>query len=211
MPGYGIYNKLMRPDRTLEEANDSSHDQMIDQSVVSLGLLAPGERLRETLKRANSWTLADGTYPPFNLVAEDGYIAASGAAAVFDKPCVFNSSATVRGVIFTDAGALGAPAIVRIAADAKVCFVGCVFERSGSSTVTSIKVDNVTAATAFAGKATFLGCTFRGGEAEIGPAKAIVNSSGVAANVQVIGCAALLPSGASLAAGGTITETGTIS
>ena len=30
MPWYGIYNKLMRPERTLEEANDSSHNQMID-------------------------------------------------------------------------------------------------------------------------------------------------------------------------------------
>ena len=74
MPNYGIYSKLLKPDRTPEEANDDAHEQAIEEAVAGLEVLPKGSILNETKIVNNTWTLGGGVYPSFTHEANENVI-----------------------------------------------------------------------------------------------------------------------------------------
>ena len=201
MPNYGIYNKLLSPSRSREEANDDAHSQMLDGRVAGLNLLLPGNALAESLLSNNHWTLADGTYPPFSLKRTHGRVCAASAAPQFTRKCEVLAHASVTGVTFTDDDDPGAAELVRVGSDTAVRFADCTFVRSGSSPLNHVYMEPPSSVLGSdAGTAVFIGCTFIGGGA------VTINNAGAAALVQMVGCVNMTGN----VTFGTVTAIGTI-
>jgi hypothetical protein len=200
MPNYGIYSKLLKFDRTPEEANDAAHDQAIEEAVAGLEVLPKGSILKENKIINNTWTLGGGVYPSFTHDAKENVIRGVAANSIIARRCQFNAHASVFGVTFTDSMELDATELVRIGPGAAVSFVNCIFRRGPESTSSLVYVSNQGAGLADPAVA-FVGCTFINGGTTT-----IDNQTGVATKVQAIGCVNLTPN-ASL---GSITETGTV-
>ncbi|MAY03873.1 MAG: hypothetical protein CMQ38_12965 [Gammaproteobacteria bacterium] len=200
MPNYGIYSKLLKFDRTPEEANDAAHDQAIEEAVAGLEVLPKGSILNESKKINNTWTLGGGVYPSFTHDAKENVIRGVAANSIIARRCQFNAHASVFGVTFTDSMELDATELVRIGPGAAVSFVNCIFRRSPESTSSLVYVSNQGAGLVDPAVA-FVGCTFINGGTTT-----IDNQTGSALKVQAIGCVNLTPN-ASL---GSITETGTV-
>jgi hypothetical protein len=200
MPNYGIYSKLLKFDRTPEEANDAAHDQAIEEAVAGLEVLPKGSILKENKNINNTWTLGGGVYPSFTHDANQNVIRGLAANTIISRRCHINGHASVFGVTFTDANQPDATELVRIGPGAAVSFVNCIFRRSDASTDNIAFVSDQGAGLA-AATTSFVGCIFIDGGAVT-----INNESGSAGQVQAIGCVNLTGN-ASL---GTVTETGTI-
>ena len=54
MSSYGMYSKLLKFDRTPEEANDSAHEQVIEETVAGLEVIPSGNVLSEDGKIGNT-------------------------------------------------------------------------------------------------------------------------------------------------------------
>ena len=200
MPNYGVYSKLLKFDRTPEEANDAAHDQVIEEAVAGLEVLPKGSILKENKIINNTWTLGGGVYPSFTHDAKENVIRGVAANSIIARRCQFNARASVSGVTFTDAMELDATELVRIGPGAAVSFVNCIFRRDAAS-INSIAYVSAAGAGLNAATVSFVGCVFIEGGATT-----IDNQSGSAARVQAIGCVNL--TGNILL--GAVTETGTI-
>jgi len=208
MPNYGIYSKLLKFDRTPEEANDAAHDQAIQETVAGLEVLPKGSILDESKIINNTWTLGGGVYPSFTHEANQNVIRGLAANTIISRRCHINGHASVFGVTFTDDNQPDATELVRIGPGAAVSFVNCIFRRSDASTDNIVFVSDQGAGLA-AATASFVGCTFiEGGDTTIN------NESGTALLVQAIGCVNLTGNtrldGTSPPHAAVITETGTI-
>ena len=200
MPNYGVYSKLLKFDRTPEEANDAAHDQVIEEAVAGLEVLPKGSILKEDKNINNTWTLGGGVYPSFTHDAKENVIRGVAANSIVARRCRFNSHASVSGVTFTDAMELDATELVRIGPGAAVSFVNCIFRRDAAS-INSMVYVSAAGAGLNAATVSFVGCIFIEGGATT-----IDNQTGSAARVQAIGCVNLTGN-TNL---GTVTETGTI-
>jgi hypothetical protein len=200
MPNYGIYSKLLKFDRTPEEANDAAHDQAIEEAVAGLEVLPKGSVLDESKKADNTWTLGGGVYPSFTHEANHNVIRGVAANTIIPRRCRINGHTSLFGVTFTDSMDLEAPELVRIGPGAAVSFVNCIFRRAPESTSSLVYVSNQGAGLVDPA-VVFVGCTFvNGGSATID------NQTGVAGKVQAIGCVNLTPN----VTLGSVTETGTV-
>jgi hypothetical protein len=200
MPNYGIYSKLLKPDRTPEEANDDAHEQVIEEAVAGLEVLPKGSILNETKIVNNTWTLGGGVYPSFTHEANENVIRGLAANTIIPRRCQINGHSSVFGVTFTDSMQPDATELVRIGPGIAVSFVNCIFRRDNASTNSIVFVSDEGAGLSDPA-VVFIGCTFINGGTTT-----IDNQTGVATNVQAIGCVNLTPN-ASL---GSITETGTV-
>ena len=204
MSSYGMYSKLLKFDRTPEEANDSAHEQVIEETVAGLEVIPSGNVLSEDGKIGNTWTLGGGVYPSFIHKGNHNSIRGVAANSIISRGCQINGHSSVVGVTFNDGAELGAQELVRIGPGAAVSFVNCTFRRDASSTNGIIHVSYDGPGTV-AAAVVFVGCTFVNGGAVT-----ILNGSGVATKAQTVGCVNLTGN-ATLGPVGTITETGTVS
>tara|TARA_Y100001937_G_scaffold58566_1_gene80351 strand:+ start:424 stop:1056 length:633 start_codon:yes stop_codon:yes gene_type:complete len=208
MPNYGIYSKLLKFDRTPEEANDAAHDQAIQETVAGLEVLPKGSILDESKNINNTWTLGGGVYPSFAHESNQNVIRGLAANTIISRRCHINGHASVFGVTFTDDNQPDATELVRIGPGAAVSFVNCIFRRDAASTDSIVYV-SAAGAGLNAATVSFVGCIFIEGGATT-----IDNQTGSAARVQAIGCVNLTGNvrldGTLPPAAVAITETGTI-
>ena len=208
MPNYGIYSKLLKFDRTPEEANDAAHDQAIQETVAGLEVLPKGSILDESKNINNTWTLGGGVYPSFAHESNQNVIRGLAANTIISRRCHINGHASVFGVTFTDDNQPDATELVRIGPGAAVSFVNCIFRRDAASTDSIVYV-SAAGAGLNAETVSFVGCIFIEGGATT-----IDNQTGSAARVQAIGCVNLTGNvrldGTLPPAAVAITETGTI-
>ena len=200
MPNYGIYSKLLKFDRTPEEANDAAHDQAIQETVAGLEVLPKGSILDESKKANNTWTLGGGVYPSFTHEANENVIRGLAANTIIPRRCQINGHSSVFGVTFTDSMQPDATELVRIGPGIAVSFVNCIFRWDEASTNSIVFVSNQGAGVVDPA-VVFIGCTFINGGSTT-----IDNQTGSAAKVQAIGCVNLTPN----VTLGSITETGTV-
>ena len=200
MPGYGIYNKLLRFDRTPEESHDAAYEQVIEEAVAGLEVLPRGSILKETKAAGNTWTLGGGVYPSFSHGASGNVIRGVAANSIISRSCRINAHSSVFGVTFTDAMEPDATELVRVGPGAAVSFVGCIFRREGTSAGSMVYVSDQGGGVVDPA-VVFVGCTFINGGTTT-----IDNATGVVTKVQVIGCVNRTPN-VSL---GSVTEIGTV-
>jgi len=177
----GIYEKILRPARTMDEVNDAAHSERLTQTIQSIGLLLPGAILEEERKELNKWTLSDGAYGAFDHEKPNGHIRGLSPGSVFNKRCVIRESATIIGVEFNDDEAEAAPELVHIIITGdpiRVMFIGCTFRRSAATLPQHLLVDS-------GAKVIFLGCTFLGDPSTAGD---LINHTGAAINIQAVAC-----------------------
>ena len=132
--GAGIYERLLRPDRDAEEANDHAWSGQIDQRVSALDITSPGSVLTERRKERNGWNLAPGVYGGFEHSASLNAITGVSHGAKINRHCTFNNQSTVVGVEFTDEGDPSMRELVRVVSpDGErpncVVFINCRFTR----------------------------------------------------------------------------------
>jgi hypothetical protein len=200
MSNYGIYNRLLRPAGTPEDANNAAYDDAVQRGIIALGILPPGSALSETRLESNGWSLGSGDYPAFSHTREHNAIRGVSAGAVIGRRCRIGGHSSVSGITFTDTSDPGATELVRIGPGAAVSFIGCTFRRGEDSNSGHVYVSDAGAGVV-AAVVSFVGCTFVGGGTV-----PIDNASGAAAKVQAIGCVNLTGN----ATLGTVTETGTV-
>ena len=168
----GIYEKLLRPTRGRQEANDQAQSDQSDQMTASLGLLVSGSAVTEERKEGNRWNLSEGDYGAARLEKPDGNINAVSGGARFTRASSFTASAMVSGVEFTDEDDASASFVISITGGATVLFNGCTFTRTTANTSHVM--------TESGSGAIFVGCVFKGPEATVVPgAPVIVNGGGV--------------------------------
>jgi len=187
--GAGIYERLLRPDRDAEEANDHAWSGQIDQRVSALDITSPGSVLTERRKERNGWNLAPGVYGGFEHSASLNAITGVSHGAKINRHCTFNNQSTVVGVEFTDEGDPSMRELVRVVSpDGErpncVVFINCRFTRGEvrMPAVLSSQTFHVTVESA--AYATFIGCVFVG---TTNNGTGIIKSPGVA-YTYVLGC-----------------------
>lgn len=177
----GYYNLLIR--------------RRLANAVESLGIIEPGNVMREVKKSGNLFSLSPGSHGGASMTMPDTEIHGLGPGAVVSRPVSFTEDAVVDGLAFsTGEGA----ASVMVNGDAVVVLRGCTFERPGSDTGSHVAVAN-------GAKVILLGCVFRGGGTTASP---VVRHGGPAANVQIGFC--YNKTGNTLFTAGTATSTGNI-
>ena len=178
----GMYEKLLRPAQSPEDANDQALTDNIVKRVQSLDVLTERSLLNEQMKHSNMWNLGDAVYGSFRHTTNYNQIRGIAAGARFTKHCRFDNHATVFGVEFSDDDAPAAPELVHITADPLgghgVVFVNCTFRREASSSPQHVYLES-------GAKAIFLGCMFLGRPDS--PTLTVINNAGAAANAQAIG------------------------
>ncbi len=186
--GSGIYERLLRPDQSRSDANDSAWSSQVDDRVAALGLNVPGTSLNETRKSRNVWNLPPGVYGGFEHVSNRNVINGASQGAVFTKKCVFKNQATVVGVEFSDDDDLGADCLVEVQSQGGkianiVQFINCRFRRSSVTMPRHARFLDGAAGI-------FIGCYFMGFNQHLNDASdgIVQNTSGTAAQVQLVGC-----------------------
>lgn len=181
----GMYEKLLRPAQSPEDANDQALTDNIVKRVQSLDVLTERSLLNEQMKHSNMWNLGDAVYGSFRHTANYNQIRGIAAGARFTKHCRFDNHATVFGVEFSDDDAPAAPELVHITADPLgghgVVFVNCTFRREASSSPQHVYLES-------GAKAIFVGCVFLGRTDITGDVINNVGGAPKATYVQAIGC-----------------------
>lgn len=177
----GYYNLLVR--------------RRLASAVESLGIIEPGNAMKEVKKKGNLFSLSPGSHGGAAMSMPDTEIHGLGPGAVVNRPVSFTSDAVVDGVTFSTGEG---PASVRVNGTAVVVLRNCTFERPEDDVFSHIAV-------ATGAKAIVLGCVFRGSGTTAVP---VVNHGGAAANVQIGFC--YNKTGNTLFTGGTATSTGNV-
>lgn len=188
----GIYEKLLRPAQSPEDANDQALTDNIVQRVHSLDVLTERALLNEQMKHSNMWNLGDAVYGSFRHTTDYNQIRGIAAGARFTKHCRFDNHATVFGVEFSDDDAPAAPELVHITFDPTavpdatgaghgVLFMNCTFRRQSSSSPQHVYLES-------GAKAIFVGCVFLGRTDITGDVINNVGGAPKATYVQAIGC-----------------------
>ncbi len=170
----GIYEKILRPARSRQEANDQAQSDQTDDAIGSLNALLSGAALEEEMLEGNTWNLTTGTYGAVRHDKPHGLINAISGGAVLTRACRFTSSAVVDGVTFTDTDGTTSPHLVRLDVAASVLFRGCTFLRSAAE-VSHVHVTSGCVAV-------FTGCVFRGP----GGGSVVIQNDAPAASVQLV-------------------------
>jgi len=148
----------------------------IFEVIGSLGLIAPGDPITETLKRGNTFALAPGDHGGNIFDKPDTELVAPVPGAVVTKALTINDDAVIDGVVFNTP--TGSGALVTVTGGTTV-FRGCTFEKPEDDTSSHVSV-------ASGPKAILIGCVFRGSGTTAN--RVVDHPAGAATDVQVAFC-----------------------
>ena len=188
----------------LDKEWQRNQDIRLKQSSVlaSLEIETPNGFTRDTKSQYNAKNLSAGMHAPIRVERPFSFVGGIGVKTISSGRSIIDQRAVIDGVHFKNS-ASSSVELVTVGTkatnpDVRVVFRNCVFERtkrSNAAVWVQVGAD---------AKAVFVGCMFSGGNSA---GTYIVNVSGVAANVQLVGCVLGDPT----IAVGTVTSTGVIS
>lgn len=168
-------NRFKGPSVT-EALNQGLRDDLVD-TVNAFGVLLQRDIIDEPETSGNAVTLAKGTWGGLTIEGEDTVLSSLSNGSKVNTKVKLTSDCLVEGVHFINSDKNLASLIEVDGSGIVVRFIGCTFEKD-----TNLPADCVDLTD---GRIIFVGCLFKG---STGTSGNVVNNSGAATDVQVIGC-----------------------
>ena len=162
----------------VEQMNDDSQ-QIVNDLVVSLGITASTEAIKEDKKTDNAITLANGEYGGWVSSKDGSVYKGVGASAKVTKLVEIKADCVIDGIHFVSTDIEW---LVFINIGCTAIFRNCIFEKRGGDQGAYVAL-GAPGVGGVVAKANFIGCVFQGPNTGI-----LFINPGPAANVNTIGC-----------------------